>query len=218
MWIKIPKAPISRVWARLCHCADPALELKLSLKKTAKGTICPFQNFGKKTRKEAHTKRFISVQKLQAKTEHGKFQSRSTEHVRLMLNQMWWTRLAIVNMSHRKWVRTLESFFAPNQSQSESEKNDTKEEQCINQEEMDEDRRKPKKSRDHTWLRYEKEAMFCYFCRKSKKTNPFASAEGCTNFCPPKNENVPQNFSQGDKLSPSDQILAQTLPISTQAM
>lgn len=24
--------------------------------------------------------------------------------------------------------------------------------------------------------------MFCYFCRKSKKTNPFASAEGCTNF------------------------------------
>ena len=85
-------------------------------------------------------------------------------------------------MSHRKRVRTLESFFAPNQSQSESEKNDTEEEQCINQEETDEDRRKPKKSRDHTWLRYEKEAMFCYFCWKSKKTNPFASAEGCTNF------------------------------------
>ena len=62
-----------------------------------------------------------------------------------------------------------------------------------------------------TW---EKEAMLCYFCRKSKKTNPFASAEGCTNFCPPKNKNVPQNFSQGDKLSPSDQILAQTLPVS----
>ena len=38
-----------------------------------------------------------------------------------------------------------------------------------------------------------------------------AKKEGCTNFCPPKNENVPQNFSQGDKLSPSDQILAQTL-------
>ena len=69
-----------------------------------------------------------------------------------------------------------------------------------------------KKLRDHTWLRYEKEAMFCYFCQKSKKTNPFASAEGCTNFCPPKTENVPQNFRQGDKLSPSDQILAQTLP------
>ena len=114
-------------------------------------------------------------------------------------------------MSHRKRLQTLESFFAPNQSQSESEKNDTEEEQCINQEETDEDRRKPKKSRDHKWLCYEKEAMFCYFCRKSKKTNPFASAEGCTNFCPPKNENVPQNFSQGDTLSPSDQILAQTL-------
>ena len=139
------------------------------------------------------------------------FQSRSTEHVRLMLNQAWWTHLAIVYMSHPKSVQTLERFFAPNQSQSESENNDTEEEQCINQEETDEDRRKPKKSRDHTWLRYEKEAMFCYFCRKSKKTNPFASAEGCTNFCPPKNKNVPQNFSQGDKLSPSDQILAQTL-------
>ena len=121
-------------------------------------------------------------------------------------------------MSHRKRVRTLESCFVPNQSQSESEKNDTEEEQCINQEETDEDRRKPKKSRDHTWLRYEKEAMLCYFCWKSKKTNPFASAEGCTNFCPPKNENVPQNFSQGDKLSSSDQILAQTLYKADQAL
>ena len=79
------------------------------------------------------------------------------------------------NMSHRKRVRTLESFFARNRSQSESEKNDTEEEQCINQEETNEDQRKPKKSRtflktwlrDLTWLRYEKEAMFCYFCRKS---------------------------------------------------
>ena len=59
-------------------------------------------------------------------------------------------RLAIVNMSHRKRVRTLGSFFTPNQSQSESEKNDTEEEQCINQEETDEDRRKPKKiTRSH---------------------------------------------------------------------
>ena len=72
-------------------------------------------------------------------------------------------------MSHRKRVRTIESFFAPNRSQTESEKNDTEEEECINQEETDEDQRKPKKSRtlqktwlrDHTWLRYEKEAMFC---------------------------------------------------------
>ena len=37
----------------------------------------------------------------------------------------------------------------PNESQSESEKDDTEEEQCINQEEADEDQRKPKKSRDH---------------------------------------------------------------------
>ena len=82
-----------------------------------------------------------------------------------MLNQAWWTRLAIVYMSHPKSVQTLERFFAPNQSQSESEKNDT-EEQCINREETDEDRRKPKKSQtfqktwlwEHTWLRYEKKA------------------------------------------------------------
>ena len=57
-------------------------------------------------------------------------------------------------MSHRKHVRTLASFFTSNQSQSESGKNDTEEEH--NQEETDEDRRKPKKSGDHTWLRYEK--------------------------------------------------------------
>ena len=34
----------------------------------------------------------------------------------------------------------------------------------------------------------------------------------CLYECPPgKKKDVPQNFSQGDKLSPSDQILAQTL-------
>ena len=68
-----------------------------------------------KTRKEVHMKRFSSVQKLQAKTERGKcillhpviarcplkvhcqvmFQSRCTEHARLMLNQAWLTHLAI---------------------------------------------------------------------------------------------------------------------------
>ena len=42
-------------------------------------------------------------------------------------------------MSHRKRVRTLKSFFAPNRGQSESEKNDTEQEQGINQEETDED-------------------------------------------------------------------------------
>ena len=93
------------------------------------------------------------------------------------------------NMSHQKHVWRLESFFTPNRSQSESEKNDTVEEQCINQEETNEDRKKPKKITnfpenlvtDHTRLRYEKEVMFCYFCQKSK-TNSFASAKGCTNF------------------------------------
>ena len=82
-----------------------------------------------------------------------------------MLNQAWWTHLEIFNMSHRKGVRTSESFFTPNRSQSESEKNDTEQEQCINQEETEQDWRKPKKSRtfqktwlrDHTSLRYEKE-------------------------------------------------------------
>ena len=119
-----------------------------------------------------------------------------------MLNQVWWTHLAIINMSHRKHVRTLESFFAPNQSQSESEKNDTEEEQCINQEETDEDQRKPKKiTRSHVVALW-KGGDVLLFLSDIKKTNPFASAEGCTNFCPPKNKNVPQNFSQGDKLSP----------------
>ena len=43
------------------------------LKKTAKGTIFSPLKFWEKTQKEAHTKSFISVQKLQAKTEHGKY-------------------------------------------------------------------------------------------------------------------------------------------------
>jgi len=33
--------------------------------------------------------------------------------------------------------------------------------------------------KEHTWLRYESEAMFCHFCRLGKKKNPFASDEGC---------------------------------------
>ena len=55
----------------------------------------------------------------------------------------------------------------------------------INEKETDDDQTRLKKSqtfqktwlRDHTWLRYEKEAMFCHISRKSKKTNPFGSAE-----------------------------------------
>ena len=40
-------------------------------------------------------------------------------------------------MSHPKHVQTIERFFASSRSQTESEKKDTEEEQCINQEEMD---------------------------------------------------------------------------------
>ena len=65
------------------------------------------------------------------------FQSCPTEHVSSSNKRS--ERTWQSNMSHRKCVRTLESFFAPNQSQSESEKNDTEQEQCINQEETDED-------------------------------------------------------------------------------
>ena len=87
-------------------------------------------------------------------------------------------------LTWQKRVRTIENFFASNRSQTESEKNDTEDEQCNDQEVTDEDQRKPKKSqtfqktllRDHTLLCYEKAAMFCYFCWKSNKTNPFASA------------------------------------------
>ena len=46
----------TRVWARPRHCANPALQLELSLSKTAKGTICPLQNLGKKLKRK-HTRR-----------------------------------------------------------------------------------------------------------------------------------------------------------------
>ena len=47
---------ITRVWARPRHCTNPALQLELSLSKTAKGTICPLQNLGKKLERK-HTRR-----------------------------------------------------------------------------------------------------------------------------------------------------------------
>ena len=86
-------------------------------------------------------------------------------------------------MSHQKRVRIEKGFSL----QIEARLNQRKMIQCtcINQEETGEGQRRPKKSqtKSHkiTWLRYEKEAMFCYFFRKSKKKNPFASAEGCKN-------------------------------------
>ena len=85
-----------------------------------------------------------------------------------------------------KHVWTVESFFASNRSHTELAKSNTEEEQCINQEETGEEQRKQKKSlnspktwlRDHTWLHFEKEAMFCYFCWESKKTNPSHRQKG----------------------------------------
>jgi len=35
--------------------------------------------------------------------------------------------------------------------------------------------------REHTWLRYENQAMFCHLCHLGKKENPFSSDKGCSN-------------------------------------
>ena len=59
----------NRVWARPHHCANPSLQLKLSLKKAAKGTICPLQNFGKKLERK-HTRRDL-VQYRNCKLKHN---------------------------------------------------------------------------------------------------------------------------------------------------
>lgn len=92
-----------------------------------------------------------------------------------------------IKVSQWKRICSIDSFFALNGSQTESERKYTEEEQCINEEETDGAQTKPwsfQKTwfQDHTLSGYEKEAMFCYFCRKSKKTNPLASEKGCTNF------------------------------------
>ena len=74
-------------------------------------------------------------------------------------------------------------------------------------------RKKPKTERNQEITRgcAMNEAMFCYFCRKSKRTNPLHEQTGVQisvhlkiKMSP---KNVHQNFSQGDKLSPHDQIL-----------
>jgi len=131
-------------------------------------------------------------------------------------------------MSAPSWkrVRTLESFFASTQSPSQAEvlQNDTEVsstdgEQNKAKEVTDKSSERKTTSarsfqtrwlRDHTWLRFENGAMFCHFCRKSKKTNPFGSA-GCSNFRPSEMKNVPPRITQRDKLTLSIQILAQTL-------
>ena len=115
-------------WARPHHCTNPALQLKLSLKKTVKGTICPLQNLGKKLERK-HTRRVLSRYrncKLKQNVEsifsctfkvHSKvtFQSHFTEHVRLMLNQAWWTHVAIfttlfTNMRTQKFKSRLHNY------------------------------------------------------------------------------------------------------------
>ena len=51
----------------------------------------------------------------------------------------------LLRMSHRKRARTMESSFASNPSQTDSEKNHKDDEQCIKrEEEMDEGQKKPK--------------------------------------------------------------------------
>ena len=114
-----------RVWARPRHCA---LQLKLSLKKTFKATICPLQNLGKKLKRK-DTRRVLSRFrncKLKQNVEsifsctfkvHSKvtFQSHFTEHVRLMLNQAWWTHVAIfttlfTNMRTQKFKSRLHNY------------------------------------------------------------------------------------------------------------
>ena len=67
----------------LCHKQGLSQAAPLRQSRTAIGIVIPLKNsqgdnlspskFREKTRKEAHTKRFISVQKLQAETERGKY-------------------------------------------------------------------------------------------------------------------------------------------------
>jgi len=73
--------------------------------------------------------------------------------------------------------------------------------------------------RDHTWLHLENGAVFCHFCRKLKKTNPFKFVVHFEIFSmlgrPSEMKNVPPRITQRDKLTLSIQIQAQTLLWST---
>ena len=126
VWISLygDKTYVCRVWARPRHCTNPTLQLKLSLKKNGQGNNLSPSKFREKTRKEAHTKRFSSVQKLQAKQNmestfygtfkvHSKvtFQSRSTKHERLMLNLAWWMHLAILKHVTSKTCSNIRKLF-----------------------------------------------------------------------------------------------------------
>ena len=108
-------------------------------------------------------------------------------------------------MSHRKRVQTLESFFTSNQSQSESGKNDTEEELSVIIREKRTRIEGNRKNHDITRgcaMKRSQAISSAIFVGNLTETNLFASAEECTDFCPPKNKNVPLNFSQGDKICP----------------
>ena len=85
-----------------------------------------------------------------------------------------------------------------------------------------------KRLKEHTWLRYENQAMFCHFCRLGKKNNSNqASREHqdatmeawlwqtfaikIKKFVPQLFPSVPFQRPWRDKLSPKDAELAQTL-------
>ena len=123
VWISlyVDKTYVCRVWARPRHCTNPTLQLKLSLKKTAKATICPLQNLGKKLERK-HTHVQYRNCKLKQNVEstfyrtfkvHSKvtFQSRSTKHERLMLNQAWWMHLAILKHVTSKTCSNIRKLF-----------------------------------------------------------------------------------------------------------
>ena len=77
---------------------------------------------------------------------------------------------------------------------------------------MDEDRRKPKKSRDHTYgCAMKRRRCSAIFVENLRRQTPLHQQNGVQISVPLKIKMSPKNFSQGDKLFLSDQILAQTL-------
>lgn len=63
---------IFRVWARPRHCANPTVQIKLSLKKNDQGENLSHSKFGRKTEKETHKQRYNLVQKSQAEIQMWK--------------------------------------------------------------------------------------------------------------------------------------------------
>ena len=117
--------------------------IEIFLKKTGQGDNLSPSKFTEKIGKEVHMNRFSYIQKLQAKTEHGKciLSHPVIAHCPFKVHsQVMFFSPALLNkhvscstrrgeltwqltlMSHQKDVRTIESFFALNRSQTESEK------------------------------------------------------------------------------------------------